>query len=72
LQKPTGEKRGDLLKRIQQTIEPVNVTGLGIPEKHNWYAADAEDLLASTEKLQASREEIEAMLKRCGLTASVA
>lgn len=72
LQRPTGEKRGELLQRIQQAIEPVNVTGLGIPEKRNWYAADARDLWANAEKLQASPPEIDAMLERCGLTAGAA
>jgi len=68
LQKPSGGRRDHLLQQIQQAIEPVNITGLGRAERKNWYPALAEDLFASTEKLQSTRGEIEAMLKRCGFT----
>jgi FADH2 O2-dependent halogenase len=68
LQKSTGPKRGDLLQKIQQTIEPVNVTGLGRAERLNWYPASADDLFANAAKLQADRRQITALLKRCGLT----
>ena len=68
LQKPAGARRDELLQRIQQTIEPVNVTGLGRPERRNWYPALAGDLFAGADKLHATRAEIEAMLKRCGFS----
>ncbi len=67
LQKPSGAQREDLLEKIQQAIEPVNVAGLGLPERRNWYPASAGDLFANAGKLQSSRGELEAMLRRCGL-----
>ncbi len=66
LRKPTGEERENLLKNIHAAIEPVNVAGLGLAERRNWYPALASDLFANGEKLHSSRNEIEAMLKRCG------
>ena len=69
LQKPAGASRAQLLERIQQAIEPVNVTGLGMASRHNWYPALAEDLFASREKLRAAPGEITAMLQRCGFRA---
>ena len=66
LQKPDRARRDDLLQKIQQAIEPVNVAGLGRAERRNWYPARAEDLLASTDKLESTPEEIKAMLTRCG------
>ncbi len=69
LKQPAGEQRADLLKKIQQTIEPVNVAALGSAERRNWYPALASDLFASADKLESTREEIEAMLRRCGFSA---
>jgi tetracycline 7-halogenase / FADH2 O2-dependent halogenase len=66
LRKPTGPRRETLLRAIQQAIHPVNITGLGLAERRNWYPALAEDLLAGAEKLHSTRSEIAAMLKRCG------
>jgi FADH2 O2-dependent halogenase len=71
LRKPTGATRDDLLQKIQQTIEPINVAGLSRAERRNWYPALAGDLLASPDKLQATHSEIEAMLKRCGFGLAV-
>jgi hypothetical protein len=68
LQRPTGAARDELLQRIQQTIEPVNIAGLGNAARRNWYPVRAEDLFASADKLQSSRPEIEAMLARCGFS----
>jgi tetracycline 7-halogenase / FADH2 O2-dependent halogenase len=67
LMKPTGTVRTALLHAIRQAIEPVNVAGLGRAERHNWYPASAADLLASADKLQCTRREIESMLRRCGI-----
>ncbi len=66
LRKPTGQARNGLLQKIQQTIEPVNIAGLGQTERRNWYPALAADLFAGADKLQSNRDAIEAMLKRCG------
>lgn len=71
LSKPVGARREVLLQKVRQTIEPVNIAGLGRPAQRNWYPARAEDLLAGAGKLQATRHEIEAMLARCGLAVTV-
>jgi FADH2 O2-dependent halogenase len=60
----------DLLSRIEALIEPVNVTGLNVPAKRNWYGCEAADLFSASAKLSASREELEAMLQRAGLSPS--
>ncbi len=54
-----------LCEDILRAIEPVNVAGLGNPERHNWYPVDAEDLLRGAPKLGASREEIARLLDQC-------
>jgi tetracycline 7-halogenase / FADH2 O2-dependent halogenase len=54
---------------ILRTIEPFNVAGLGRPQRRNWYPVDAEDLLHGAPKLEADREEIVSLLKRCGFLA---
>jgi FADH2 O2-dependent halogenase len=69
LKQPAGDERADLLKKIQQTIEPVNVAGLGNAARKHWYPALAEDLFANAGKLDSSRAEIDAMLRRCGFSA---
>ena len=55
-----------LIARIYATIEPINVAGLGNPNRRNWYPVEADDLLNAAAKLEASRDEMEALLKRCG------
>jgi FADH2 O2-dependent halogenase len=69
LKQPAGEQRNDLLRKIQQTIEPVNVAGLGTAQRKNWYPALTEDLFANASKLDSTQGEIEAMLRRCGFIA---
>jgi FADH2 O2-dependent halogenase len=69
LKKPTGAARGDLLQKIKQTIDPVNIAGLGLEERRHWYPALASDILNGASKLQCSRPEVEALLKRCGFEA---
>ncbi|HMJ89124.1 MAG TPA: tryptophan 7-halogenase, partial [Candidatus Acidoferrum sp.] len=68
LKQPTGEQRDDLLRKIQQTIDPVNVTGLGGADRRHWYPAAGADLFANAGKLGSTPTEIEAMLRRCGFT----
>lgn len=70
LQRPTGPRRDHLLQQIQQAIEPVNIAGLGDATRRNWYPALADDLYASTARLQSSHVEIEAMLRCCGFSES--
>ena len=51
---------------ILRAIEPFNVAGLGDARRRNWYPANAEDLLRAAPKLGATREDIAALLERCG------
>ena len=57
-----------LIRDIVTTIEPFNVAGLGRAVRRNWYPAEAQDLYQGAHKLGATREEIDAMLRRCGFT----
>jgi len=55
-----------LIEDILRAIEPFDVAGLGNPNRRSWYPVDAEDLLRSAAKVQATRGEIEWLLQRCG------
>ena len=56
--------RDELLQRICEIIEPLNVAGLADPAKRNWYPVVADDLLAASAKLGSSANEIREMLLR--------
>jgi FADH2 O2-dependent halogenase len=56
----------ELIKDILEAIEPINIAGLGRPDRRNWYPVYADDLLGAAEKLGASRENIVELLRRCG------
>jgi tetracycline 7-halogenase / FADH2 O2-dependent halogenase len=56
----------EVAQEVLQTIEPVNIAGLGNAARHNWYPVDADDLLNAASKLESTREEITQMLKQCG------
>jgi len=56
----------ELIEDIRKAIEPINVAGLGRPERRNWYPVYADDLASGAEKLGASREDIFDLLRRCG------
>ena len=53
-------------QEVAQTIEPINIAGLADPQRNNWYPVDAQDLLNSAGKLKTTKEEIAALLDRCG------
>ncbi len=59
-----------LIHDILAVIEPFNVAGLGRAGRRNWHPVEAGDLLESAGKLEASQEEIRAMLRRCGFPGS--
>jgi FADH2 O2-dependent halogenase len=71
LRQPTGAPRVELLERIEQTIAPMNVVGLGDRDRHHWYPCRAEDLFAAAPKLSVDRAAIEAMLRRCAFAAEI-
>jgi FADH2 O2-dependent halogenase len=58
----------DIQKRVQAAIEPFDVAGLTDRSRHPWYPACTSDLFANRRKLDATEEEISAMLKRCGFS----
>ena len=55
-----------LIEQINAAIEPFNIAGLGRPERRNWYPAEASDILNAASKLESGRNEVEALLARCG------
>lgn len=55
---------------ILRVVEPINLAGLGDSRRRNWYPVDAADLYANAWKLDASYDDISALLRRCGFTSS--
>jgi FADH2 O2-dependent halogenase len=55
-----------LITDIRNAIEPINVAGLGRPERRNWFPVYAEDLVSAAGNLDASRQDIVDLLRRCG------
>lgn len=64
----TESESATLAEDILRAIESFNVAGLGNPARQNWYPVDAEDLLKSAHKLNASRKDILQLLHRCGFS----
>ena len=52
---------------VRRTVEPVNLAGLGNPERRNRYPVDVNTLYASADKVGATRGELASMLQRCGI-----
>jgi FADH2 O2-dependent halogenase len=65
-QMPKGTVRDALFDRIDRPIEPFDVAGLLDRTRRDWYPVLAEDLVANASKLQASAEEVDRLLERCG------
>lgn len=63
---PKGQGTEALVEDIYRVIEPIDVAGLSVRARRNWFPVEANDLLAAAHKVHASREEILAMLDRCG------
>jgi tetracycline 7-halogenase / FADH2 O2-dependent halogenase len=66
LLKPAGACRAELLDRLHQTIQSVDVCGLGDASRRNWHPARGEDLVAAANKLGVTAGAIEKMLIACG------
>jgi FADH2 O2-dependent halogenase len=60
-------RRDSLIDRVHRTIAPLDVAGLGRPDRRNWYPFRGEDLVESADKLGASAAEARRLLERCGL-----
>jgi FADH2 O2-dependent halogenase len=65
----TVDETQALCDDIVRAIEPFNVAGLGDRSRHNWYPANAEDMLTAASKFGATREEAGRLLERCGFFA---
>jgi FADH2 O2-dependent halogenase len=64
---PQGDARRALIDRIERAIEPFDTAGLLDRTRRNWYPVLAADLLASAGKLQATADEVHALLERWGV-----
>jgi FADH2 O2-dependent halogenase len=64
-----GVARSELFARIDRSIEPFDVAGLLDRSRRDWYPVLAQDLMTNASKLDASLEEIERLLQRCGFIA---
>jgi len=59
--------RERLLRAIRALVAPIDVAGLTGCRSRRHYPARAEDVLAASDRLGVSQEEIRAMLVRCGM-----
>jgi flavin-dependent dehydrogenase len=64
---PVGEARDALLARIDAAVEPFDVAGLSERSRRDWYPVLADDLRQARDKVAATREDVEALIARCGL-----
>jgi tetracycline 7-halogenase / FADH2 O2-dependent halogenase len=58
--------RRALFERVDRAIAPLDVAGLRDRSRRSWYPVRAEDLLSAAPRLDASVEELELLLQRCG------
>ena len=54
------------IEDVLQAIEPIDVAGLCNGQRRNWYPVDAEDLIQSAHKVEATQDEILHLLRSCG------
>jgi FADH2 O2-dependent halogenase len=62
----TKQKADRFIEDILQAIEPIDVAGLCNRQRRNWYPVDAEDLIKSSHKVEATQDEILRLLRSCG------
>lgn len=65
--RPRGTERDALFDRIDRAVEPFDTAGLLDRTRRDWYPVLASDLRASAAKLDASADDVERLLERCGL-----
>jgi FADH2 O2-dependent halogenase len=63
---PMGADRDALLARIDRAIAPFDVAGLLDRSRHDWYPVLAADLIGAAAKLEASLDDVQTLLARCG------
>jgi tetracycline 7-halogenase / FADH2 O2-dependent halogenase len=66
MRRPLGSEATELIDDILRVIEPIDVAGLSRPNAKNWYPVDVDDLLGARAKVDATDEEIQSLLQRCG------
>jgi FADH2 O2-dependent halogenase len=59
-------RRSSLLEAVMDVIEPLDVIGLSRRSRRHWHPFDEEPLIEARGKLGATRDEIEAMVRRAG------
>ena len=64
---PKGDRRSALVERIDRAIEPFDTAGLLDRSRRDWYPVLAADLIGSAPKLEASADDVNRLLVRCGL-----
>ncbi len=57
---------GAIEQEVRRIIDPIDVAGLGKSPSNGWYPVLAQDLVASAWKLEASPDEVNALLERVG------
>ena len=67
---PRGDRRTSLVERIDRAIEPFDTAGLLDRSRRDWYPVLADDLIGSAAKLEASADDVNRLLLRCGLVRS--
>ena len=67
---PMAAARTALFDRIDRAIDPFDTAGLLDRSRRDWYPVLASDLVASAPKLEASAEDVNRLLERCGLSAT--
>ena len=65
---PQGPARDALLDRIDRAIEPFDIAGLLDRSRRDWYPVLADDLVAGASKLEATVDDLNRLLERCGFT----
>ena len=63
---PEDSARATLFDRIERGIEPFDTAGLLDRTRRDWYPVLAADLVSSAAKLEASVEDLDRLLARCG------
>lgn len=66
--RPTSADYQALLTRIDRAIQPFDIAGLLDDTRRDWYPVLADDLRANAAKLDASVDEIQRLLERCGFS----
>ncbi len=62
-----GHVDGETLRdEIRRLVDPINLGGLCIDSKRNWYDCNAGDLYAAAGKIGSNPDELRGMLARCG------